>query len=133
MTYLASASEAEAGVALFQKPSAPACLQTLVAAQVTQVLAHPSDPSETLPLGLKLGSPMVAPLALPTLGNHSVAYRVTIPITGSVLSLGLYVDLVIAHKGRAIALLTFVGVLNPIDASMERQLSTLTVGRLADT
>ena len=120
-------------MALFQQPNAAACLQTVVTATVSQVLAHPSNPSDTLPLGMKLGSPTVATLSFPTLGDQSVAYRVTIPITGSVLSLGLYVDLVIAQKGRAIALLTFVGVLNPFDASLEQQLSTLTVGRLADT
>jgi hypothetical protein len=133
ITYLASTSEAETGIALFQQPAAAACLQTVVKATVSQVLAHPSNPSDTLPLGMTLGSPMVAPLSFPTLGNQSVAYRVTIPITGSSLSLSLYVDLIIAQKGRAIALLTFVGVLNPFDPSLEQHLSTLTVGRLADT
>jgi len=133
ITYLASTSEAETGIALFQQPTAAACLQTVVTATVSQVLAHPTNPSETLPLGMALGSPMVAPLSFPTLGNQSVAYRVTIPITGSSLSLSLYVDLVIAQKGRAIALLTFVGALSPFDPSLEQHLSTLTVGRLVDT
>ncbi len=133
VTYSASASIAEPGLALLQSPRMPSCLQTAVSTLISYALAHPSNPSDSVPSGVSVGQTTVDQMSFPTLGDQTIAYRVTVPVSAASLNIDAYVDGVWIRKGRAVALLEFEGIGNPLDPTMEQQLATLTVGRFTNT
>ena len=133
VTYEASASTVQSQFAILTSSTFVPCVQAAVNAEILYAIQHPSNPSDTVPSGLTFGNPTVAQMSFPTLGDQTVAYRVTVPIMYQGLSPDAYVDFVAIQKGRAVAVMTFEGVATPFDSSMAEQLSTLTVGRLANT
>jgi hypothetical protein len=133
VTYGASASTVHSQFAVLTSTAFAPCVQQAVKTEIAYALQHPSNPSDTVPSGLTFGSPTVAQMSFPTLGDQTVAYRVTVPIMYQGLSPDAYFDFVAIQKGRAVAVMTFEGAVTPFDSSMAEQLSTLTVGRLADT
>ena len=133
VTYGTDVSQIRGWFAILQGARFPTCLQQALKAVIANQLAHPSNPSDTLPAGASIGDTTVAQLSFPTLGDQSVAYRVTVPINFNGLSVDAYIDFVAIQKGRAVASFSFSGTSTPFSSEMAVQLSTLTVGRLVNT
>jgi hypothetical protein len=133
VTYTASVSQARKQFAVVQSQSFPSCFESAINTLITSEIQHPSNPSDTLPQGASVGKTTVQPMSFPTIGDQSVAYRVTIPITYGGMSVDGQIDIVASQKGRAIALSEFTAFGTPFDSAMEVQLSTLTASRIAST
>jgi hypothetical protein len=73
-------------------------------------------------------------MSFPTIGDESIAYRVTVPINlKSGLSISVYYDHVTARKGRAGAELDFEGIGTPFPSDQAEHYTTLVVDRMANT
>jgi hypothetical protein len=93
---------------------------------------HPTGGS-TLPAGVKLGQSTVEQMSFPTYGDKTIAYQVKIPITYSSLNVSVYLDLIIAIKGRANVATTFQATTSPFPTDQEQHYTGLVVGRLTNT
>jgi hypothetical protein len=131
--YTPSAAAAQSELATFQDPKVPGCLATALTAYVKDQAAHPANPSDTLPPGVSFGAATVAQESFPTIGDQSIAYRVTVPVSAQGQSITVYVDLVVAIKGRAGVEMDFTSLSTPFPSDQEASLITLVVGRLSNT
>ncbi len=131
--YETSAAKARSDFAVLQSPRLPGCMSQALDRYFRDQIQHPSNPSDTLPAGVGLGQVTVAPLSFPQTADGTVAYRVTVPITGGGISISVYADLVATLKGRAGAMLFLSGTGTPMDPTLERNLTNAVVGRMANT
>jgi hypothetical protein len=131
--YRSSSADASKEFAVLENANLPSCLSTAVSKVIQYNLEHPSTPNSTVPSDLTVGNATVAQMSFPTYGDQSIAYRITIPISYKGLSPSAYLDIVAVRKGRATTGLYFEGEASPFDATMEQQLTGLTVARLAST
>jgi hypothetical protein len=131
--YAPNVAKAEQEFSVISGPNVPSCLTPAVQKLVSYAIAHPSDPSNTLPPGATIGASTVAQMSFPAFGDQSIAYRVTIPVNVKGLTVSLYLDIISATKGRAGAELDFEGVGTPIASDQEEHYVGLVVGRMANT
>lgn len=131
ITYEASASHVQDEFSVFQEPQFTSCLQTALNAYLAYELQHPSNPNDTIPPGMTLGRSNVAQMSFPSLGDRSIAFRLTLPFSVSGTNLDGYFDIVAVQQGRAAISTLFFGIGSPFDGQMEQQLTTLTVHRVA--
>lgn len=117
---------AQKRLARFQLPQAPSCLQSAISAAVEYRLHHAR---EKLPSGVSIGSPTVAQMSFPRIGDQGVAYRVTIMLK-STANVTFYIDLVAFRKGRVYVSMSFRDILSPFNGAEEERLTKLTVHRL---
>lgn len=125
-----SVSRLSADFALVKSDRFPRCFAQAVNTFIKGEIAHPSDPTNTLPAGATIGKVTISSMSFPAIGDQSLAYRVTLPISFKGLDIPFYVDLIAAQKGRSVAAMTFTAASNGFDSSMEQQLANLAVGRL---
>jgi hypothetical protein len=111
----------------------PKCLSPALQTYVAYAAKHPSDPSETLTAGDLFGTPTVVLMSSPTLGDESVAYRITVPVNTKITTVPIYVDVIVVRKGRAAAELDFEAVHTPFPTDQEDHFVGLVVGRMAGT
>ena len=128
--YYSTAGDLASKFALLKSANFPTCLANTFNSFVKEEIAHPSSSTDTLPKNASIGKATVAAMSFPALGDESVAYRVTVPITYQGFNVDIYADLIAARKGRAVTSMTFTSALNGFDTSMEEQLANLAVSRL---
>ena len=130
--YRASTANAQAVMKIVQQTNFPSCMTTAISKVITSAIQNPSTGS-TLPAGASVGSVTFAAMSFPTYADASKAFRLTIPITYSGLTLSAYFDLILVEKGRVVVSMDFLGAGQPFDTAMEQQLTSLVVGRLTST
>ncbi len=131
--YRATAADEQSAFAIVSGSKVPDCLTTAVAAVINEAIQHPTDPSDTLPAGAKVGTTTVSPMSFPQFGEKSVAYQVKVPISYSSLSIDAYVDIIYSIKGRAGVAMEFEGVTDPFPVDQAEHYTGLVVGRLTNT
>jgi hypothetical protein len=115
---------------LLSGPKVPACFSEAVTSEINDRIEHPESPADTLPKGSKIGDATVAEMSFPNLGDRTVAYRVTVPITVSGLSIKLHLDTVAVGKGRAGVSLQFQGVGAPFPTEDAQKYAQLVLSRV---
>jgi hypothetical protein len=70
------------------------------------------------------------PIAAPSLGARTAAYRVTATVTTSGQTADAYVDLVLIGHGRAISALGFWGVNDPVPRALEARIARAAARRI---
>jgi hypothetical protein len=131
--YTPSAAAAKGDLATFGDPRVPGCLTTALGIYLKNQAAHPAKSSDTLPPGVTFGTAAVAPMSFPTIGDGSVAYRVNVPVSVTSSTITVYVDLIVATKGRAGVEMDFTAIGTPFPADQEQRLISVVVGRLSNT
>jgi hypothetical protein len=127
--YRATAAEQKSSFDILSSPKAPECF-TKAVQTIIKSAAHSSHSSAPTN---HFGQLTFVPLSFPTFGDATIAYRVEIPISYSLLTITEYLDLVFSIKGRADALLFFSSTDNPFPADQEQYYTGLVVGRLKNT
>jgi hypothetical protein len=128
--YLPSVSALNNQFAIVKTDKFPTCFSSTFNSFVKYEAAHPSNPSDTLPPHVTFGQASVAPMSFPALGDDSIAYRATLPLTYQGFNIDFYADLIAVQKGRAVASMTFTSVQNGFDTAMEQQLANLALSRM---
>jgi hypothetical protein len=131
--YRASAADEQSAFAIVSGSKVPDCLTTAVAAVINEAIQHPTNPSDTLPAGAKVGTTTVSPMSFPQFGDKSIAYQVKVPISYSSLSIDAYLDVIYSIKGRAGVSMEFEGVTDPFPVDQAEHYTGLVVGRLTNT
>ena len=133
VSYRATAADNQSSFAVVSSPKVPGCLTTAVGAVIDQAIAHPTNPSDTLPAGASIGTATVSQMSFPQFGDKSVAYQLKVPISYQSLSIDAYVDVIYAMKGRAGVSMFFEGVDTPFPIDQAQHYTGLVVGRLTNT
>jgi len=131
VSFAANQGQAQQAFTVLSEPQAPQCLSTALNSYVQYSIAHPTSSSDTLPAGTTFGQVTAASLSFPTIGDKSVAYRVTIPVTAEGQQIAIYVDFIVSGKGRAGSILTGESVNTTPDTSLEQQLQSAVIGRIS--
>lgn len=97
------------------------------------MIKHPKSEADALPEGVTVGKPKVGQTSFPTIGDRTLAYRVTVPMQAKGLSIEVYVDLIMAAEGRATAQMTFQSVLSAPEPATEQHFTKTVVDRLTRT
>jgi hypothetical protein len=121
---------AEDFMARFAAPSAEDCFGEAVRTFVAENLASQDDPSQTLPGDLTIGEVTIGEVLIEPAGDEVVAYRVTIPMTVSGLSVDAFVDIAAVRSGGSVAGLTFQTLFEPFPAEDVERYIDLAVERL---
>jgi hypothetical protein len=122
-----TAAQANALLAIYQKPQMPDCLQKALTTRLEKSLS--STPTSAGG-GARVGQVKVATLDFPTVGQSHVAYRVTIPVTVQGQTVEITIDAVTFVKGRAGTSLTFQGNGQAFPTAMEVELAKVVEGRM---
>jgi hypothetical protein len=77
--YRATPADQDAPFAVVSSDKVPACLGTAFTKVINDAIKHPTNPSDTLPEGVTVGTPTVSPMSFPQFGDKSTAYRTTSP------------------------------------------------------
>lgn len=101
-----TAAMAKKGYARVARPALPACFGELFAKSV----AKPTTARVSF----------AGPLAFPKVGDRSNAYRLTAVVTSGATSTPVAIDLVLFNRGRYDIALIFVGISQPLPASLEQ-------------
>lgn len=133
VTYDADSAQVAHQFSLLQRPELPMCLEKAIATVIGDEILHPNNTSGTLPQGAKVGSPTVRQMSFPSLGDRSIAYRVTVPITLNTLTIDGYIDFIAIQKGRVAVGLSLVGTGTPFDTTQAEHLANVVLGRVSDT
>ena len=115
VSYLADADLAKERFDLLAGDDVPGCFAEGMSAFIDEMIENPPDPENTLPKGAEIGDPKVQEMSFPNLADHTVAYRVSLPLEFSGLTFTLYVDLVGVVKGRVGTMFFFQGFDSPFD------------------
>ena len=124
-------ASAAAGMTALEDPNLPACLQGTFLWFIQTVIDDPPDPSDTLPPGASIGDVTVARLNVAQAGDQLVAFRTTIPIQISGLTVTQYFDLVFVRSGRAVSQLQFGSVFKPFEVPVLDWTTAIAANRLA--
>lgn len=84
-------------------------------AQAAQDAIELNTEREGLPEGVEFGEPTFSRLSYATLGDESLAFRITLPVAARGLDVDLYLDFVVARVGRIGITTTFQSVITPFD------------------
>ena len=125
VTMAPSADEVQERLELLASDEAPGCYSDAVQAVVAGNLL-----TNDLPAGVEVDDPTVNRLSFDRLGDRSVAFRATLPITFHGLDLALYVDLVFVQVGRAGVSMQFQSELSPFDVDEAARLTQIVVDRV---
>jgi hypothetical protein len=121
---------AEDFLARFAAPGVEECFGDAVRTFVAENFANQDDPSQTLPGDVTIGEVTIEELLLEPAGDDLVAYRVTIPMTVTGVSLEAFVDIVAIRSGGAVAGLTFQSLFEPFPPEDVEHYIGLAVERL---
>lgn len=124
--------EAAAALAALEEPGVTACIQDAFRAVITDRIANPPTPADSLPKGASVGEVTFGRLNVAPIGDQLVAYRVTIPISVEALAIDFFIDIVLARQGRSIASVQFESVIEPYATEELDRIVALAVSRLPD-
>lgn len=131
--YTADSATAQHQLAVYQNTKLRGCLGPALTNYFSYLVKHPANPTDTLPPGVTLGTPMVDLLPFPTVGDQTVAFRTALPLKGGGISINVYADIVVGIKGRARVEMDFIGAVTPFPTDQEQKYLQTVVGRLTNT
>jgi hypothetical protein len=123
-------SVAEDFIARFSAPGVEECFGEAVRTFVAENFASQEDPSQTLPGDVTIGEVTIEEVLIEPAGDEVVAYRVTLPMTVTGVSLDAFVDIVAVRSGGSVAGLTFQSLFEPFPAEDVGHYVGLAVERL---
>jgi hypothetical protein len=99
---------------VLSQSSASGCLSTYLNELLKMELS--SDKSTK---GVTVGHLTVGNVSFPTLGDQTVAFRASVPISGEGISISVYVDPIFMRLGNASVAMFYVSEGSPFDPAME--------------
>jgi hypothetical protein len=114
---------------VFTEAQTAPCLRNAIQQELRSTLSHP-EAGQKIPAGVSFGQATVEQMSFTSVGDQSIAYRVSLSLSAKTLHLPLYFDAVLIRVGRADTALSFTSVLLPTSPSTELALTDLTVRRL---
>ncbi len=124
-----TSTKAQELFAIFERPETPGCLTKAVSQSIETALKKPK-PGQEIPAGVTVGQVSINRVSFPTIGDRTVAFRVTVPVRALGLALSVYADLVVALRGRAAALLSFTDFGSPFSTDQAQRFTKTVVDRL---
>jgi hypothetical protein len=123
-------SPADAGRAfeILGSDAAPGCYADAIETLIAGNLAA----SEDVPDDLEIGHPTINRISFDSLGDESMAFRVTIPISVETLDVDVSMVVVLVRVGRVGIETTFLSQLSAFDIDEAERLTELVVDRVAD-
>lgn len=119
------ATDVEKALDVLERADTSKCL-----ADATDTAVRAAARDDPLPEGTTVGKAVVSRITLAGMDDRYVAFRVSVPISASVLSFGLHVDLVVAQRGRAAVFLAAMSQTQPFPTDMTADLLRRVVSRL---
>ena len=130
ITIEATASAIQEPFAIFTRPEMVGCLQQAMTAELDYTFSHDIDGSPP-PSDVTIGKATVEKEDFPTIGDGTVAYRVTVPITAAGTDVNVKTTRTDRQRpGRISVDITSIGSPFPIETTQE--LATKIAGRLTD-
>jgi hypothetical protein len=124
-----TSAKAQELFAIFERPETPGCLSEATSEIITESLKRP-EPGEELPKGVTVGQVSINRASFPTIGERTIAFRMTIPVRADRLQLSVYADMVFALKARAGVVLSFIDFGSPFPTDQAQQLTRIVVDRV---
>jgi hypothetical protein len=121
---------AEDFMARFAAAEVGTCFRDAVEVFVTENFENPEDPAESLPGDVTIDDVMVEALPLEPVGDEVVAYRVTLTMTITGVTVDAIVDIVAVRSGGSLSGLTFQSLFEPFPVEEVESLTALAVERL---
>jgi hypothetical protein len=109
-------------------PGAPKCVAAAFGTAISEGLK--SSSADTLPAGTKIGTVSVSPESFAALGDRTVAFQASIPVSIKGSSGTVYVDIIIVQQGRAGLILTAEDTLTPFPVDVSASLLRKVLARL---
>ena len=125
----ASAEDAIERVEILRREDTPGCYATAIRHLLEQSIENPADGDE-VPEGLELGDPTFNPMSFAALGDDTVAFRATIPVSAQGFDVEVYIDFVAVRVGRVGTTMTFQSQFSPFDTAEEERLTRIVVDRI---
>jgi hypothetical protein len=129
VAFTATRDDAIHSIEMMQRDEMPGCYAKEIEALLRDNLLNPSEGQE-VPDDLEMGKPTVNPMSFAQLGDDSLAYRVTLPLSASGIDADLYVDIVVVRVGRVGVTMTFQSVFTPFDPGQAEELLRAVVDRI---
>jgi hypothetical protein len=126
VTYTASIENATRTVAILKDPDTPGCYAQALKAYLLRAAVEGDLPDE-----VEYGDPTFNPLSFPTLGDESVAFRMTFPVSARGLDVDVYIDLAFVRVGRVGVTTTFQSQFSPFDTDEAARLTETVVDRIS--
>jgi len=129
VTLTPSSGDASRALEILKSDAAPGCYAEAIKALVGRNLVASDD----VPENVTVGEPTFNRMSFESLGDDSVAFRTTIPVTVESLDVDLYVDFVFVRVGRAGIETTFQSQFAPFDTDEAARLTGVVVDRVSST
>jgi len=126
----ATVAQIQTPFAVFTRPEMVGCLQKAMTAELNYTFSHNINGSPP-PSDVTIGQATVEKQSFPTIGDGTVAYSVTIPMTAAGTHLNVYAYFVLIAKGRAGISLDVESIGSPFAIETTQQLATTVAGRVA--
>ena len=124
-----TSAKAQELFAVFERPETPGCLSRAVSQSIETELKKPMPGQQARP-EVTVGQVSVNRASFPTIGDRTVAFRLTVPVQALGRALNVYADMVVALRGRAGTMLTFTDVGTPFPTDQAQKLTKTVVDRL---
>jgi hypothetical protein len=125
VTVAPSVDEASRLFDVMEGDDVPACYAQAVEGAIAAELAAPGDDT----VDVEFGEPSFNPVSFPDMGDESLAFRLSIPLTRQGQSIQVHNDLVLVRVGRTLIYAEFVAAFTPFDTTESTRLTQLLVDR----
>lgn len=121
-----SSGDARRALKILRSDAAPGCYAEALQAQIARNLD-----SDELPEDVEVGEPTFNRISFESLGDGSVAFRATLPVSVGGFDVDLYADIVFVRVGRAGIQTTFQSEASPFDTDEAVRLTETVVERVS--
>lgn len=122
-----SSGDASRALEILQGDAAPGCYAEALKAEMERNLVVGDD----VPENVEVGEPTFNRISFESLGDESVAFRTTIPVSVEAFDVELYIDFVLVRVGRAGIQTTFQSQVSPFDTDEAARLTQIVVDRVS--
>lgn len=129
VSYTPSIEAAEQAVELLRDEDLPSCFAQALKTAIMDNLLNPPE-GEAPPDDLEVGEPTFNPISFGDLGDETVAYRATIPLSSSGIDVDVYFDIVAVRVGRVGIEATFQSTFSPFSTDEAERLVEVMIDRV---
>lgn len=129
VSYTPSIEAAEQAVELLRDEDLPSCFAQALKTAITDALLNPPE-GEAPPDDLEVGEPTFNPISFGDLGDETVAYRATIPLSASGIDVDVYFDIVAVRVGRVGIEAQFQSTFSPFSTDEAERLVGIMIDRI---
>jgi len=120
VTFTPSTRSAAGTMDVYQSDAAPRCYEQAFRRELAKQPARP---------GVELGDPSLDRLDVPDVGDETVAFRVSVRLSGGGLHIPLYFDVLLVRVGRIGITMTFATQREPFDPGEAAELARVVADR----